>query len=525
MSTEIPGPAEVLQRLTLGMKRFHETPPAEVKKRSQHPKGHSVVQSTFRVHELPEEYRVGLFANPLCYAAWIRFSNGRELDDRKPDIHGMAIKLLEVPGEKLAPDETGSTTLDFVLTDHPVFFARDAQHFLRFLGMKGAQAKEHRDAKDQGKSEAELRALQGQQMLQLATEFPVTREFFKTANSPLTLDYFSQTPYQFGSHVVKYFVKSIETPPTPAVVPDTETHLVDEMKRVLTNERRSAQFEFGIEIQTNPDSMPIDDGTAVWNSPLKVVLATITIPAQEFGSSENIDFGEELSFTPWRTLREHEPLGSLNLARRQTYVDSSMTRHELTNTLRQEPNLADFNLLTLTRFYDSFSKGDYRGMQACLHPEVEFEDIGFKLRGKEVAAMWHMIVADGIQVTFRDLTADARKGNAHWECDYEFRLKPDSKGHPVHNKVVADFEFEGGLIRRHKDICDFWNWFEQAMGLKGNAAHLFDFLEGKLESLLKRDVPLDVDQRVRSKVKETAGELIAAFIKQHPEYRESRVAR
>ena len=80
------------------------------------------------------------------------------------------------------------------------------------------------------------------------------------------------------------------------------------------------------------------------------------------------------------------------------------------------------------------------------------------------------------------------------------------------------FRFEGGLIREHRDECDFWKWFEQAIGPTGKGAHMVDVLEDKVEQLLKRDLPLNVEERVRAKVRETARQKIDAFIRKHPEY-------
>jgi len=130
----------LFQSVRSAMATVHEA--VGVKVRSQHPKAHGVVQAVFQVQSVPEAYRVGVFAQAQCFAAWIRFSNGRETDDRKPDVRGMAIKLLGVSGEKLTPDESSDETHDFVLASHPIFFAKDAKHFLQFLGMKGAQGVE-----------------------------------------------------------------------------------------------------------------------------------------------------------------------------------------------------------------------------------------------------------------------------------------------------------------------------------------------------------------------------------------------
>src|SRR5262249_26164400 len=163
-----------------------------------------------------------------------------------------------------------------------------------------------------------------------------------------------------------------------------------------------------------------------------------------------------------------------------------MTDHVASGVSFENGDASRLNALTLRRYFESFGKGDYLGMQSCLHPDVEFSDIGFELQGRKVGAMWHMIIANGIRVSSRDLTVDGQTGNAHWECDYEFRKDKDAVPRPVHNAIDSTFRFDNGLIREQHDRCDFWAWFEQAIGPMGRGAHLVDFMEGKVEQLLKR---------------------------------------
>src|SRR3954447_23081545 len=78
-------------------------------RRGQHYKPHGCVIATFEVPaDVPEPYNVGLFATPATYTAYIRCSNGAQLDDTKPDIHGMGIKLTGVPGQKLLEAEASA---------------------------------------------------------------------------------------------------------------------------------------------------------------------------------------------------------------------------------------------------------------------------------------------------------------------------------------------------------------------------------------------------------------------------------
>ena len=79
---------------------------------------------------LPGETRVGLFAAPRAYRAWIRFANAASATDRERDIRGMSIRVLGVEGPNLTP---GATMQDFVLNSHPVMMAPDTRGFMELL--------------------------------------------------------------------------------------------------------------------------------------------------------------------------------------------------------------------------------------------------------------------------------------------------------------------------------------------------------------------------------------------------------
>ena len=55
--------------------------------------------------------------------------------------------------------------------------------------------------------------------------------------------------------------------------------------------------------------------------------AAIRIPNQSFASNEQLEFCENLSFTPWRALPEHRPLGGINGTRKKSYLAISQRRH------------------------------------------------------------------------------------------------------------------------------------------------------------------------------------------------------
>ena len=82
---------------------------------------------------LPEELAQGLFEHDGVYSAVVRFSNAasQAQPDAIPDGRGMAIKVLAVAGDVVVADEQRGQTQDFVMINHPVFFARNVKDYLR----------------------------------------------------------------------------------------------------------------------------------------------------------------------------------------------------------------------------------------------------------------------------------------------------------------------------------------------------------------------------------------------------------
>jgi hypothetical protein len=102
--------------------------------RAAHAEATGRVSATFQVdddlRERAPDLMRGVFATPgRTYQAYIRFSNGNpELQNHHlPDPRGMAIKLLEVVGDRLLQDERH--TQDFILVNRPVFFGDDLERY------------------------------------------------------------------------------------------------------------------------------------------------------------------------------------------------------------------------------------------------------------------------------------------------------------------------------------------------------------------------------------------------------------
>lgn len=94
-----------------------------VSRRAQHAKNHGCCAATLEVLDnLPSDFGTGIFRARAKYKCWIRFSNGSTFDDRKPDAHGMAIKVIGVVGDRLDNVFSSQSEQDFLLVDSPTFF-------------------------------------------------------------------------------------------------------------------------------------------------------------------------------------------------------------------------------------------------------------------------------------------------------------------------------------------------------------------------------------------------------------------
>ncbi len=249
--------------------------------------------------DLPPALRVGLFAAPGTYRAFIRFANASSATDREKDVRGMSISIADVPGENLTP---GSTSQDFVLNSHPVMVAPDTKEFMAFL---------------QANEAGGLRRI-----LYFARHPALARIGVAARGRPschLDIPYWSTTPYLFGAgRAVKYVARpaSQRTSPMPSSLSDN--YLGDALRKHL--DTSDARFEFLVQFQTDPVRMPIEDATVEWkeaDSP-PVSVASIRIPRQQVGAPAT-GRCEDVAFNPWHSLVEHRPLGSLNRARRAIY--------------------------------------------------------------------------------------------------------------------------------------------------------------------------------------------------------------
>ncbi len=299
-------------------------PPKTAALRGVHAKDHGCVLASFTVNaDIPEQYRVGVFATPnKTYQAWVRFSNATTSIDTDVDkthaasSRGMAIKLLGVDGKTLLAIP-GESSQDFLMINTPMFaFANVAE----YLDLTQVQADHNDDIRPLFAvlSEAKKKTLG-----------IVGKIKASAVGNPAEAQYFTASPFLFGNHVAAKFSAKPRNPDHTPVPQDPEpNYLRAALKKTLdVTTGKTVIFDFQVQLRSS-EALPIEDVTSEWSSdvaPLQTV-ATLTIDPQDFDTEERIKQCERLVFNPWHGLVEHQPLGGINRLRLGVYAASAKYR-------------------------------------------------------------------------------------------------------------------------------------------------------------------------------------------------------
>jgi hypothetical protein len=291
-------------------------------------KTHGIVRGEFIVHDnLPEKLRRGIYAQPNTYRVWVRFSGpGPYITPDIDDVGFMSIsiKLMGVPGPKLMDEE--KFTLDMFGVSTPTFVTPDtkANAQLQIESLKNAQM---------------FYFLNFQQPHIL--DMIMQSLWVKTQSSPFEAPYFSCVPYLLGEgQAIQYSVwpKSKERSPIPRLpFRPPDDYLRDAMVSALA--RGDVEFDIRLQLQTDPQLMPIENNAVLWPERLspRISVATLRLPRQKFNSPAQMNFAKQLSYNPWHCIAEHRPLGNQSRARRRMYETLSKLRHTMNAVPHYEP--------------------------------------------------------------------------------------------------------------------------------------------------------------------------------------------
>jgi Catalase len=293
--------------------------------RALHAKGQAGVDAEFEVlPDLPEVARQGLFATPAKYAAYVRFSNGGPVRQRdgKPDVRGLAVKVLGVEGKKIIPGLEGARTQDFLLIRSPAAPFRDAYEFVSVVtaAMQPLTLLPRVIAR-----------LGAGRTLGLVPK--LVKQLGAPVASLATTRYFSALPVQYGPYAVHYALVPGATPDGAGASPGhSPEYLGEELAARLR--RGPVVYDFRVQFYVDEVRTPIEDASVEWreqDAPF-VTVARLTLLAQDPDSERGrrlAQYVEKLSFDPWHALEAHRPLGNMMRARNVAYRLSTQERGAL----------------------------------------------------------------------------------------------------------------------------------------------------------------------------------------------------
>lgn len=318
--------------------------------RDAHANGYAALKAEFEILSgLPSELAQGIYAQPGKHEAVIRFSNGssRVLPDKlSGNAQGMAIKVFDIPGKKLAPNEEDSPNMDYNLINNPVFFCNTAEHYV-FISKLFLKLTDFFEKGALGKLEfAALWATENKKAFpnwEALKELNALKTFEKIpAINSFLYEFYSMGAVRHGDYMGK--IRVIPTAETRSKIQDREVDTESEdwpYRSAIIKEiaKHELTFELQIQLCSDLDKLPINDLTVEWDqniAPFQTV-AKITIFKQEVPADGNFEVMENLSFTPFRTIEENCPIGNLQRTRQQAYVTSSNSRHNLNHKKKIEP--------------------------------------------------------------------------------------------------------------------------------------------------------------------------------------------
>jgi len=307
--------------------------------RGVHPKSHGCVRATFEVlADVDSRLQVGLFSRPATYEAMIRYSNAsavvaHDLANWESGSRGMAIKVLDVEGDVLVDDD-GRACQDFLMIHTPSFVFANVGDYLKlnqilledndsanrfFAPLFMAKQSPPTDPK----ALAELgRLKRSLDVLTQIKKVPVA--------NPLEVSYFGAAPFLFGEDRCMRFSVVRSDAPKPQLAPDniSKDYLRDALEATMAS-NEDIVFDFKVQVRRADEAdIHIEDATQSWPRTPEVTVARVTIPAPQTGLStpEHRAECEELSFSPWHALADHQPLGSINRLRYAVYNASAAYR-------------------------------------------------------------------------------------------------------------------------------------------------------------------------------------------------------
>jgi hypothetical protein len=252
-------------------------------------------------------------------------------------------------------DDNGAHNQDFLMINQPVFAFANTEDYLRLDRVLD------RDNDVASGFFAPLfipdPSVTEEQKQRIGNSLKIIKEDIQKTDvgNPLGIQYFSAAPFLFGpDRVMKFSAKPCtEVPPAHSPPkPRPENYLCDALTETMS-ENEDLHFDFMLQVRREGDDFGkdnelIENASSKWEDDfVKVAKITIPMPQPDVNSEENKAHCEKLAFTPWHSLVEHQPIGSINRLRKSVYQASAEHR------LEQAPEPMPFFIRLLEKLFKS----------------------------------------------------------------------------------------------------------------------------------------------------------------------------
>lgn len=292
--------------------------------RYNQPKTIACLTGEFTVAEqIPDHLKHGLFANPGTYPVTARFASASKWDDSEKDIRGVSLRINNVAGQ---PIWGKPGFQDFLFNSYPALFVATPEEFLDFMRARQTGSKLSLVKFFLSPFNPHIKSLMTVLKARKKHMSPLDIRYWSTVPSALDGQLQADSLPSSDTLAVKYSVTPCSTYTTESVVEKGENQLRTAVRAHLN--QAPACFDFGLQTQIDPDTMPIEDASVIWNeeqSPF-ITVARVSFADQNFDDPGKLAECEQTQFNPWQSLPAHKPLGRMNAVRKAVYATGAYQR-------------------------------------------------------------------------------------------------------------------------------------------------------------------------------------------------------
>lgn len=258
------------------------------------------------------------------YEAILRLSSGAssfDHEDKKFAVKGLALK---VKGLNEAPScfEQGTTTTEqnFVMNALQPTFPATAEE------LANVAVFDHFAKGNDAKLAMSVMKEYGFHGLSILSKF-VNVKLNDGNFSGYASSWFSTgLPHKFGPYAVKLRLQPSRS--LPVLEKSTNKFFwTDDIEKHLINEGELV-YDLQLQFFIDEESTPIENGFVEWSSEFNTV-AKVTIKKESLEIANSEKFKDEIemtSFSPWKGLEDHRPLGRVMRARKKVYYEAAKAR-------------------------------------------------------------------------------------------------------------------------------------------------------------------------------------------------------